>query len=109
MRRLEVKHRTDEKLKMNCNYALLTYLNELKKNQINVKMEGNRLNFIHKDKKWLIKLCHQLKEELAIKKDKVKYAERIMNDLKSLGQESIETLVAALGSNEGKYFPILST
>lgn len=42
-------------------------MRELKRNQINAKLEADRLNYIHRDKMWLIRLCQQLKEELAAK------------------------------------------
>lgn len=57
---------------------------------------------MNKDKKWLIKFCNQLKEELAWCKDRVKTAEKIMNDLKATGQESVESLIRTIDGFEAK-------
>ena len=60
------------------------------------------MNYMHKDKKWLIEFCNQLKEELAWCKDRVKVAEKIMHDLKATGQESVESLIRTIDAFEAK-------
>lgn len=60
------------------------------------------MNYMHKDKKWLIEFCNKLKEELAWCKDRVKVAEKIMYDLKATGQESVESLIRTIDGFEAK-------
>lgn len=60
------------------------------------------MNYLHKDKQWLIDLCNRLKEELAFCKSRVKIAEKIMNDLKATGQESVEALIKTIDNFEAK-------
>lgn len=98
----EIEYRTKDKLQMNSNYALVGYLGELKRTEVDVKLEAGRMNYLNKDKQWLIKFCNQLKEELAICKDRVKVAEKIMHDLKACGQESVESLIKTIDSFEAK-------
>ena len=70
--------------------------------EIDVKLEAKRMNYINMDKKWLIKFCNQLKEELAICKDRVKVAEKIMYDLKEWGLESVDALIKTIENFDGK-------
>lgn len=50
-------------------------------------VEGNkaRRDFLEKDLKKLVKYCQELQEELSFCKDKVRTAEKIINDLKASG------------------------
>lgn len=54
VRHQEVEYRTKDKLQINSNYALVGYLGELKRTEINVKLEAKRMNYLNKDKQWLI-------------------------------------------------------
>lgn len=60
------------------------------------------MNYLHKDKQWLIELCNKLKEELAWCKSRVKIAEKIMHDLRATGQESVEALIRTIDNFEAK-------
>lgn len=60
------------------------------------------MNYLAKDKQWLIKFCDKLKEELSWAKDKVKTSEKIMFDLKATGQESVESLIRTVDGFEAK-------
>ncbi|CAI2372833.1 unnamed protein product [Moneuplotes crassus] len=102
VRKKENEYRIKDKLQINSNYALVGYLKELKKYENDVKLEAKRMNYLAKDKQWLIKFCDQLKEELAWAKAKVKTSEKIMHDLKATGQESVESLIRTVDGFEAK-------
>jgi hypothetical protein len=102
VRHQEQEYRTKDKLQINSNYALVGYLGELKKTEVDVKLEAHRMNYLNKDKQWLIKFCNQLKEELGWCKDRVRVAEKIMHDLKATGQESVESLIRTIDGFEAK-------
>jgi hypothetical protein len=102
LRHQEVEFRTKDKLQINSNYALVGYLTELKATEIDVKLEAKRMNYLHKDKKWLIEFCNKLKEELGWCKDRVRIAEKIMFDLQATGQKSVESLIKTIDNFEAK-------
>lgn len=77
-------------------------MKDQKEMEVDVKLEAKRMNYINMDKKWLIKFCNQLKEELAIWKDRVKVAEKIMFDLKECGLENVDALIKTIDNFEGK-------
>jgi histidinol dehydrogenase len=60
------------------------------------------MNYMNKDKKWLIRFCDKLKEELSFCKERVEMAEKIMHDLKATGQESVESLIKTIDGFEAK-------
>ena len=60
------------------------------------------MNYLNKDKKWLIRFCDQLKRELEWSKSKAKTSEKIMEDLKATGQESVESLIKTIDAFEAK-------
>lgn len=98
----EREYRKKEKLLANTNCAVVQHMKDQKEMEVDVKLEAKRMNYINMDKKWLIKFCNQLKEELAICKDRVKVAEKIMFDLKEWGLESVDALIKTIENFEGK-------
>ena len=60
------------------------------------------MNYLAKDKKWLIKFCDQLKEELSWAKSKAKTCEINMERLKQTGQSSVEALIRVVDGFDAK-------